>query len=140
MKNSKNTNKIYPALIVILLVLVILLGNRLDKLKNTMEIKSKYYKPLDSRLTIKPSNIDGLGLFAVPDVKAGEVLGISHVYDERFKDRFIRTPLGGFINHSEDPNLEAVIDGDYRYVKTIKDVEDGEELTLLYNLYNLGNE
>lgn len=105
-----------------------------------MEIKYKYYKPLDSRLTIKPSNIDGLGLFAVTDIEAGEVLGISHVYDERFKDRFIRTPLGGFINHSEDPNLEAVIDGDYRYVKTIKDVEDGEELTLLYNLYNLGNE
>ena len=28
----------------------------------------------------------------------------------------------------------------YRYIKTIKDVESDDELTLLYNLYNLGNE
>jgi len=137
---NKNTNRIYQALIVILLVLVILLGIKVDKLKNTMKIKSKYYKPLDSRVTIKPSNIEGLGLFAVTDIEEGEVLGISHVYDERFKDQFIRTPLGGFINHSKDPNLEATIDGDYRYVKTTKDIESGDELTLLYNLYNLGNE
>ena len=86
---NKNTNRIYQALIVILLVLVILLGIRVDKLKNTMKIKSKYYKPLDSRVTIKPSNIEGLGLFAVTDIEEGEVLGISHVYDERFKDQFI---------------------------------------------------
>jgi len=137
---NKNTNRIYQALIVILLVLVILLGIRVDKLKNTMKIKSKYYKPLDSRVTIKPSNIEGLGLFALTDIEEGEVLGISHVYDERFKDQFIRTPLGGFINHSKEPNLEATIDGDYRYIKTIKNIKDGDELTLLYNLYNLGNE
>tara|TARA_R110002012_G_scaffold236642_3_gene410377 strand:+ start:335 stop:646 length:312 start_codon:yes stop_codon:yes gene_type:complete len=98
-------------------------------------MESKYYKPLDSRLTIKPSNIDGLGLFATVDIEEGDTLGISHVYDERFKNKFIRTPLGGFINHSKEPNLEAVINGDYRYVKTIKPIESGEELTLLYNLY-----
>tara|TARA_R100001463_G_scaffold26997_5_gene62835 strand:- start:15556 stop:16311 length:756 start_codon:yes stop_codon:yes gene_type:complete len=131
---------VYEVIICILLILNVLLTNKLYNLENIMEIKTKYYKPLDSRLTIKQSNIDGLGLFAVTDIKEGEVLGISHVYDERFKDRFIRTPLGGFINHSKEPNLEAKIDGDYRYVKTLKNIEEGEELTLLYNLYNLGNE
>jgi len=103
-------------------------------------MESKYYKPLDSRLTIKPSNIDGLGLFSTVDIEEGETLGLSHVYDERFKDQWIRTPLGGFINHSEEPNLKAVINGDYRYVKTIKAVESGDELTLKYNLYKLKDE
>jgi len=131
---------VYEVTICILLIFNVLLANKLHNLQNTMKIKSKYYKPLDSRVTIKPSNIEGLGLFAVTDIEEGVVLGISHVYDERFKDQFIRTPLGGFINHSKEPNLEAKIDGDYRYIKTIKDVESDDELTLLYNLYNLGNE
>jgi len=125
----KNEIRIYRAFIAIILVVLVIISNKLYNMEN------KYYKPLDSRLTIKPSNIEGLGLFAVVDIEVGETLGLSHVYDERFKDQFIRTPLGGFINHSKDPNLEAIIDGDYRYIKTVKDIESGDELTLLYNLY-----
>lgn len=102
-----------------------------------MEVKLKYYKPLDDRLTIAPSSIDGLGLFAVEDIPVGENLGISHVYDERFKNKFIRTPLGGFINHSDTPNLKAYIDADFRYIKTLRHIKAGEELTLGYSLYNV---
>jgi len=125
----KTEIKIYKVFIIIILTILAITSNKL------YNMESKYYKPLDSRLTIKPSNIDGLGLFATVDIEEGETLGLSHVYDERFKDQWIRTPLGGFINHSKEPNLEAVINGDYRYVKTIRSIESGEELTLLYNLY-----
>ena len=130
-----NEIKIYRIFIAIILIILIIISNKFYN----MESKSKYYKPLDSRLTVKHSDIDGLGLFAVEDIEDDEMLGISHVYDERFKDRFIRTPLGGFINHSDNPNLEAKIDNDYRYIKTTRIVNKGEELTLKYNLYNLNN-
>jgi len=130
----KNEIRIYRAFIAIILIVLVIISNKL------YNMESKYYKPLDSRLTIKPSNIDGLGLFSTVDIEEGETLGLSHVYDERFKDQWIRTPLGGFINHSEEPNLKAVINGDYRYVKTIKAVESGDELTLKYNLYKLKDE
>jgi hypothetical protein len=137
---SNRSHKIvYEVLIVILLILCILLGDKLDNLEKTnqMEPKTKYYKPLDDRLTIKTSTIDGLGLFALEDISVGENLGISHVYDERFKNQFIRTPLGGFINHSDTPNLKAHINADFRYLKTLRHIKAGEELTLEYNLYNV---
>lgn len=102
-----------------------------------MESIRKFYKPLDDRLTIKSSGIDGLGLFAEEEISVGEDLGISHVYDERFTNKFIRTPLGGFINHSDTPNLKAYLTADFRYIKTLRHIKAGEELTLEYNLYNV---
>ena len=101
------------------------------------------FRPLPECVTIKESplskktNRRELGMFATEDIKRGRVLGISHVYHELFKDNFIRTSLGGFINHSDKPNVEAVRDGDFRYIKVIRDVLRGEEITLKYNLYNL---
>lgn len=136
---DKPHKTVYEVLILILLILCILLGYKLDKLEKTnqMESKPKYYKPLDDRLTIKSSGIDGLGLFAEEEIAVGENLGVSHVYDERFTNQFIRTPLGGFINHSDTPNLKAYIDSDFRYIKTLRHIKAGEELTLEYNLYNV---
>jgi len=136
---DKPHKTVYEVLIVILLILCILLGYKLDKLEKTNQMESitKFYKPLDDRLTIKSSGIDGLGLFAEEEISVGENLGVSHVYDERFKNKFIRTPLGGFINHSDTPNVKAYIDADFRYIKTIRHIKAGEELTLRYNLYNV---
>lgn len=130
---------VYEVTIALLLVLCILMGYKIDKLEKTnhMEPKQKYYKPLDDRLTIKSSTIDGLGLFAKEEIAVGENLGISHIYDERFTNQFIRTPLGGFINHSDAPNLKAYLTADFRYVKTLRHIKAGEELTLEYNLYNV---
>ena len=130
---------VYEVTIALLLVLCILMGYKVEQLEKTnpMESKPKYYKPLDDRLTIKASKIDGLGLFATEELPVGENLGISHVYDERFTNQFIRTPLGGFINHSDTPNLKAYIDADFRYIKTLRHIKAGEELTLEYNLYNV---
>ena len=95
------------------------------------------YKPLPREVTIKPSSIDGLGLFVITDIEEGYEFGISHIKDNRFEDGYIRTPLGGFFNHSENPNCEAYIDGEYIKLKTIKFIKTGEELTVKYWLYNI---
>jgi len=47
-----------------------------------------------------------------------------------------RTPLGGFLNHSEDPNCVRVEVNNKWYLKTTKDIMKDEELTLAYKLYN----
>jgi SET domain-containing protein len=95
------------------------------------------YKPLPKYLTIKESNIHGLGLFAISDIKKDVVFGISHVKDDRFDDGYIRTPLGGFFNHSDSPNCTAYVDGDFIKVKSIVGIKSGEEITVKYWLYTL---
>ncbi len=64
------------------------------------------YVPLPNFLTIKESNIQGLGLFASSKIEKGKMIGITHVRNEAFENNYIRTPLGGFINHSNNPNCE----------------------------------
>ena len=97
------------------------------------------YKPLPACITIKPSRIHGLGLFATEDIPKGEVLGISHIFDERFENNYIRTPLGGLYNHSSDPNCKGQKSGDgLVWFKAVKDIKKDEELTGCYNLYEVG--
>lgn len=95
----------------------------------------KTYKPLPEYLTIKPSDIEGLGLFTLTDIDNDFTIGVTHVQDNRFPDGYIRTPLGGFFNHSETPNCEVVTDGDFIKLHTIRDIKAGEELTATYTLY-----
>lgn len=95
------------------------------------------YRPLPSEVTIKLSNIEGLGLFAVKDISCDFEFGITHVKDDKFEDGWLRTPLGGFFNHSTTPNCEAYEDGRYIKLKSVREIEAGEELTAFYWLYNL---
>ena len=97
----------------------------------------KYFRPLKSYLTVQKSDIEGLGLFATEDIPVGEVIGITHVYDERFKDNYIRTATGAFINHSDSPNIKLVTDSDMRYGKALRHIKKGEELCTQYTLYSL---
>ena len=99
----------------------------------------KVYKPLPSNLIVGPSKIDGLGVLATADIAAHTELGISHVVDKRFPNGYIRTPLGGFINHRNDPNCELIEEKDFLKIKTLKDINAGEELTLCYKLYSVKN-
>ena len=105
------------------------------------------YKPLPESLTITTSKVNGLGLFAKDSIPQGTNLGMTHI---KIKDKLIRTPLGGFINHANDPNCVKVellmtnqddptMKFDYKKwnLVTIKDIEKGEELTLKYTFYNL---
>ena len=99
--------------------------------------KGGSYRPLPLEVTIKKSEVEGLGIFATEDIKEGHELGVTHVRDGSFEDDYIRTPLGGFFNHSSNPNCEAYKDGRYIRLKSIKDISSGDELTAEYWLYQV---
>ena len=91
------------------------------------------YKPLPDSLTIKSSHIEGLGIFATETIKEGTDLGMTHLIHN--KDIF-RTPLGGFLNHSDAPNCKRIELDNKWYLETTKDINKNEELTLKYKMYN----
>ena len=96
------------------------------------------YRPLPKQLTIKQSVIDGLGLYSIESLYPGQYLGITHVANDRFENGYIRTPLGGFINHSDTPNCEVREDVDRSLMLfTLRPILPNEELTLKYNLYEV---
>jgi len=90
------------------------------------------YRPLPESLTIKPSSIEGLGLFATQTIPKNTDLGMIHF---SYGELIIRTPLGGFINHSDKPNCKKLDLEDEWHLKTIKEIKKNEELTLKYTLY-----
>jgi hypothetical protein len=104
------------------------------------------YRPLPSGLTIKDSPIEGLGLFSTIDIKKDAFIGITHIRDEQFENKYIRTPLGGFYNHSNDPTVTRMVSdilprlkfGDIidlsMSAKKIKDGETDRE-NMYYNLH-----
>ena len=107
--------------------------------------KKKTYQPLPDGLIIQKSSIEGQGLFTTKFIDKNVKLGLSHIV---VKDELIRTPLGGHINHSDNPNCVKV-----RGVLGLKDVEQynkyflyterpikaWEELTVKYTFYNIKN-
>ena len=107
------------------------------------------YKPLPYSLTIKTSKVDGLGLFAKEGIGQGTNLGITHLEMAMLdnKQSIHRTPLGGFINHSNTPNVVKVElrtnGNDPSCVTkkwsllTLRDIKKGEELTVRYTFYNV---
>ena len=99
------------------------------------------YKALPDALRIGDSQVAGQGIFAKEDIPADTELGLSHILLEiLFKETF-RTPLGGFINHSDDPNcVKYPVDNKYYtkyYIKTIRPIKAGEELFLKYTFYSV---
>ena len=88
------------------------------------------------RWTIRPSYIEGLGLHALTFFPKNTIFGITHVKDDRFQHDWIRTPLGGFYNHSDKPNCRCAKVGDVRILKSIKKINPGDELTVAYTLYD----
>jgi len=105
------------------------------------------YRPLPKSLTIKQSGINGLGLFAEEGIAQGANLGMSHV---AIGSGIIRTPMGGFINHSNEGNTIKVelkinkIDDPLLKIATkkwnlvtLRDIKEGEELTVRYTFYDI---
>lgn len=100
------------------------------------------YKPLPDFLTIKKSDIHGLGLFSKKFIPEGTELGISHLHNENFPDNYLRLPLGGFINHHDMPNCIAkYYEEPEKHIKiySIKDIPSGKELTVKYIINKLKN-
>ena len=105
------------------------------------------YTPLPDSLTIKTSRVNGLGLFAKEAIPQATNFGMTHV---EIGEKILRTPLGGFINHANDPNcmkVELLMTNHddpklkFNYKKwnlvTIKDIKKDEEITLKYTFYNV---
>jgi len=97
--------------------------------------KADSYRPLPSSVTVNNSEIDGLGLFALEDIKEGTYLGETHFKIDENRD-WMRTPLGGFINHSEQSNAEiSLTEENIRGLTAKRDIVKGEEITVFYTLY-----
>ncbi len=104
------------------------------------------YRPLPDGLSIKNSPIEGLGLFATVDIKKNSFIGVTHIRDEQFENKYIRTPLGGFYNHSNEPTVMRMVSdvlpklkfGDSvdpnTSTKKIKDGKNDRE-NMFYNLH-----
>ena len=113
------------------------------------------YKPLPKELTLGESEIHDIGLFAKEKLVEATNLGMSHV---ELGKLMLRTPMGGFINHSSKPNcvkvkslltrqqwnsLNDLPNDKYNHdfprwdLVTIKDIEEGEELTVHYTFYTI---
>jgi len=119
-------------------------------------ISNYNYKPLPDNLIIKKSDIHGKGLFTRNTRKNNKgysipentTLGVSHIYIDIddltlynvLGSKLIRTPLGGFINHSSHPNcklikkpIEELNNAIIEYILvTTKKIKPNEELTLDY--------
>ena len=105
------------------------------------------YQPLPHGLFIDESSIDGQGLHTNLKLAEGTNLGMSHL---ELGKLILRTPMGGFINHSDKPNCVKVKSVtkqrvnplyDHNFTKwdlsTLRDIDPGEELTVKYTFYKL---
>jgi SET domain-containing protein len=109
----------------------------------------------DTRFYTAPSTIPGAGrgLFARVPLRTGDRLAVVGVlvrrdseadrctaYADEYKFRagdYLLIPCGvaGLANHSAQPNLEKVIDGESVFLRLLRDVEAGEELSFAYSDY-----
>lgn len=90
---------------------------------------------------IKESEIHGVGVHVNREFPERWSFGVTRWYRTSSvgDSMVIRTPLGGFINHSDDPNCEMVdgINGDFgpfSALVSIREISPGEELTVSYTL------
>lgn len=101
--------------------------------------KTGKYRPLPYYLTVKESDIEGQGLFTKARLESGKHIGTTHYnLQGAIWTGLIRTPLGGFINHSENPN--CILDKSQHWcyeLYTNRVIKIGEELTLKYKMYKV---
>ncbi len=92
------------------------------------------YRALPEGLFISDSLVAGQGVFTRKPLQVGTYLGMSHLIVDEV---IYRTPLGGFLNHSQEPNCEKYIEDDRYYVRVIKPIKPNEELFLKYTFYEV---
>ena len=90
------------------------------------------YKPLPNCLTIKKSPIEGLGLYATKKIKANSFIGLTHIQNTDFENGYIRTPLGGFYNHSNEPNVRRVVSDQLPMLKCGDLIDESLDLSLIH--------
>jgi uncharacterized protein len=121
-----------------------------------MAVAEKGMTTVKIRLRIGKSRIHGTGLFAaqpipkgiriiqyigerIPKVASAERLAHGNVYLFSFNDRYdidgkTLQNTARYINHSCDPNCEAVVTKHTIWIMALRDIQDGEELTYNYGL------
>ena len=99
------------------------------------------YRPLPPEARLGFSDIEGIGVFAKKNIEKGHNFGMSHL---KIGERLIRTPLGGFINHSEVPNCYKTklfhtdkMNYSIWNLIALDDIKEGEELTVTYTFYKI---
>ena len=96
------------------------------------------YNPLPEGLMIQKSSIQGQGLVTTKFIDKDVKLGLSHIIVD---GEIIRTPLGGFVNHSNKPNCikekEDCIYEQRTYLVTNRLIKKGEEITTKYTMYKV---
>lgn len=92
------------------------------------------------KLERRISQIHGYGIFIDQEVEDSIIYQIipkefSAIPKKRFArlgDTFVLDEVLAYINHSCDPNCDLVYFGKGYYIKTIKRIKSGEEITLDY--------
>ena len=81
---------------------------------------------------LKTSKVHGEGIFAIKPIAAGKILFETHsrVDDERKWANLVPNCL---YNHSRNPNCASVTYGDWKYLVTLHNIAEGEELLVDYN-------
>ena len=97
------------------------------------------YRPLPDGVTIGESEIEGLGLIATKKIKAGTLIGMIHIPNEKELHGYFRTQLGAFGNHSFNHSCYKLemTDDNTVWIVSKRDIEEGEELTWFYTLYEI---
>ena len=95
----------------------------------------KTYRPLPDNVQLDYSPIEGMGVFAKYDLDGKIFIGITHIAPRKKDLPRQRTPLGGFINHRDNPNCFIVVETDWSRMYTVRPIMQGEELTVYYTGY-----
>ena len=106
-----------------------------------MLFKDHHYRPLPPCLEVRKSSSDGHGLYAIENIPAGSHLGITELDLTEQQKKLVqldclRTPLGGFVNHSENPNAvivrEPAFFGPLSVMWSVKPIKIKEQVTVFY--------
>ena len=81
---------------------------------------------------LKRSDIHGKGIFASKDLGANVVLFETHRKTSGALKWVHLIPSCGY-NHSTEPNCHSLTLGDFKYLVTLREIKEGEELLVDYN-------
>lgn len=96
------------------------------------------YDPMLGFFDIRESSIHGKGLFLKEDRNTIPIESITHhcIGGNDSSGTFIRTPIGGFINHSDNPNCKIeefkTFYGSVYMLKVLREIKGGDEITINY--------
>tara|TARA_R110002074_G_scaffold24161_2_gene72279 strand:+ start:696 stop:1073 length:378 start_codon:yes stop_codon:yes gene_type:complete len=100
-----------------------------------------HYRPLPECVTVRNSDthIGGSGLYATENIPGGSRIGITHLIlneedTKLMKYDTMRTPLGAFINHADEPNSVLILHGRLRVLVTARPIPKDTEITIYYTM------